>query len=94
MLKVEGTKRDSRAEQAKKISLYPHFSICWGTSKQIIISIEYTEICLWLSLEVDTHTTVYEPLVRDYLVPEETFTLTPILIIRHPLSTSSIYYDP
>ena len=38
-----GDKRDSRAERSKKI--VPHFSERGGTSKQIIISIEYTEFC-------------------------------------------------
>ncbi len=50
-LKVGGTKRDSRAERAKKIILFPRFYKCGGTSKQIIISIEYTEIgCLFVAL--------------------------------------------
>ena len=52
----------------------------------------------WVIIVVHTHTTVSRPLVRDYPgrpVPEETFTHSnPILIIRHPLSSSSIYYDP
>jgi hypothetical protein len=43
-------KRDSRAERAKKYFV-PHFHKYGGTSKQIIISIEYTEIgCLFVAL--------------------------------------------
>jgi len=42
-------KRDSRAERAKKFFYTPRFSKC--TSKQIIISTEYTEIyCLFVAL--------------------------------------------
>jgi len=44
-----------------------------------------------------TTTTVVWPFARDYpseLVPEETFTHSPILIIIQPLSASSIYYVP
>ena len=47
-----------------------------------------------------THTTVWRPLVRETGLPEWAGTrrnmhpLTPILIIGHPVSTSSIYYDP
>jgi len=41
---------------------------------------------------------ILRPFVRDFpgeLVPEENIhPLTPILIINHPLSASSIYYDP
>jgi len=40
---------------------------------------------------------VLRPIVWDYLgelVPEETFTHSPVLIIIQPLSASSIYYDP
>ena len=44
ILKVRGTKPDSRAERAKKIFLYPHFSKCGGY-KQANVSFEYTEIC-------------------------------------------------
>jgi len=41
-----GREQDSRAERAKK-NLYPHFSKCGGTSKQISVGayIEYIEIC-------------------------------------------------
>jgi len=49
ILKVRGTKRDSRA---KKNFVPPtfgkvgvHFFPCGGMTKQITISIEYTEIC-------------------------------------------------
>jgi len=44
-----------------------------------------------------TTTTVLRPFVRDYPsepLPEETFTHSPILNINHPLSASSICYDP
>jgi len=44
-----------------------------------------------------TTTTILWPFVWDYLgepAPEETFTHTPVLIISHFLSVSSIYYDP
>jgi len=44
ILKVRGTKHDSRAERAKKIFLYPHFSKCVGY-KQANVSFEYIEIC-------------------------------------------------
>ena len=44
------------------------------------------------------HTIVKRPFVQDYpgvLVLDDTFTYSPpVLIFRHPLSTSSIYYDP
>jgi len=53
ILKVRGTKRDSRAKRRKKNSTphiwknggRPTFFSRVGTSKQITISIEYTEIC-------------------------------------------------
>ena len=53
ILKVKGTKRDSRAKRAeKKLYLPPHlekwgynFFHVGGTIKQITISFEYTEIC-------------------------------------------------
>ena len=53
ILKVRGTKRDSRAKRRKKIvprtfgkmGVGLHFFPRVGTSKQITISIEYTEIC-------------------------------------------------
>ena len=46
-----------------------------------------------------THSHIHAPFDRDYprgLVPEETLThpLTPILIIRHSLWTSSVFCDP
>jgi len=37
ILKVRGTKHDSRAERAKKIFCTPHFSKCGGTSKQMSV---------------------------------------------------------
>jgi len=53
ILKLRGTKRDSRAKRAKKNFCTPHiwksggtiFFHVGGTSKEITISIEYTEIC-------------------------------------------------
>jgi len=56
----------------------------------------------WLPLVFKTYkittTTVLWPFVKDYpgeLVPGKNIhLLTPILIINHPLSTSSIYYNP
>jgi len=53
VLKVGATKRDSRAKRSKKNFYPPHlekwgvqFFYTWGgTSKEITIIIEYTEIC-------------------------------------------------
>jgi len=53
ILKVRGTKRDSPAKRAKKNFFTPDiwksggtiFFLRGGTSNQITISIEYTEIC-------------------------------------------------
>ena len=46
-----GTKQDSRAERAKEISLYPHFSECGGTSKANISRglLNILKFAVWLS---------------------------------------------
>jgi len=54
----------------------------------------YPVTVTWVLLHTHTHTTVKWPLVRDNPgrpVPEETLTHSPILIIEHSLSSSSIY---
>ena len=47
ILKVGGTKHDSRAERAKKIFLYPHFFKCGGTSKQMSL-LNTSKFAVWL----------------------------------------------
>jgi len=57
------------------------------------LTCHYFTVCTTTST---TKTTALWPFVWDYpseLASGETFTHTPILIINHPLSPSSIYYD-
>ena len=52
ILKVRGTKHDSRAERARKKFLYPHFSKRGGY-KQANVSFEYIEICCLVVALID-----------------------------------------
>ena len=72
---------------------------CWLDDKKIVWPVKAMDfIHLDYHPEQHTHTTVKRPFVQDYPgrpVPEKNIhPLTPVLIIGHPLSTSSIYNDP